>query len=161
MADLALPDDGRIRIDTDAHRVWRGARELHMPLRRYQLLVALHGRAGRVVTHAQLAQDIWGNTWACQSAVRMQMVHLRRDLGDAPDGSRYVTSVRSVGYRLEARWAAPLDAGDTVTVRRDDLDKALAYLELAHAALGEDNGGEYNPAYRTRLRAALEEAAHA
>lgn len=155
---LTPPDDGRIRIDRQAHRVWRGAEELTLPRRRYQLLVALHGRAGHVVTHAQLAQDIWGNTWACESAVRMQMVHLRSSLGEAPDGTRYVTSIRSVGYRFEAQWAAQLDAGDTVTVARADLADALAHIDFAFQMLTEASDIAYSPGYRDRLRAALEEA---
>lgn len=153
-----LPDDGRIRIDRDAHRVWVGARELDLGPGRYQLLVMLHANAGKVVSLDDLARQVWGTAWRCASALRTQLCHLRRSLGAAPGGGQYVATVRWVGYRLEAHWAAPFDAGDTVTVRRDDLDKAIRYLEFSHAVLGEANGGEYNPAYRDRLRAALEEA---
>lgn len=65
------------------------------------LLAALMRAAGRVVTHDELARDVWG--WpggaGFSRSPSMYVVRLRRKL-EAGGGSRLVWNVRSAGYVL-------------------------------------------------------------
>ena len=49
----------------------------------------------------QLIDEVWEGGWVGdEHLVDVHIAHLRRKLGDDPETSRYVTTVRGVGYRM-------------------------------------------------------------
>jgi DNA-binding response OmpR family regulator len=67
--------------------------------REFQLLVFLARRAGRVVTREELLSEVWDTHWdTATKTVDMHVMALRRKLAGAIE----ITSVRGVGFRLEA-----------------------------------------------------------
>jgi len=69
----------------------------------YKLLTTLVRHAGRVVTHQQLLNEVWGPTHTDQSHyVRVYMGHLRHKLEAEPTRPRYLLTEAGVGYRLAA-----------------------------------------------------------
>ena len=58
--------------------------------------------AGRVLTHDQLLQRVWGLTNSGGSGpVRTVVKNLRRKLGDDADNPAYIFTKRRVGYWME------------------------------------------------------------
>ncbi|MDH2425756.1 winged helix-turn-helix domain-containing protein [Sphaerisporangium sp. TRM90804] len=111
------PDDGLIRIDRFSERAWQGERLLHLPPRLYRLLVVLHTNAGTAMSHERLLRDAWGSSWpGGRNALASEVAHLRRHLGDQAQESRYIVTVRGVGYRL-AESAVPSTPSPGVPVR--------------------------------------------
>ncbi|TXK19296.1 winged helix-turn-helix domain-containing protein [Homoserinibacter sp. GY 40078] len=105
----------------------------HLALSRhdFELLFLLMSNAGRVVSHQQLAQQLWDDSDEdAQNALRLAVTRLRRRLGDSSDRPRWIASVRGVGYRFLPRVA---EIGDN---RNDDrMRSSLARLTAQADAL--------------------------
>jgi DNA-binding response OmpR family regulator len=91
-----------VRIDPEARRAWCGERELELTTKEFDLLWALIRDVGKVVTREQLMRDVWGaKWWASTKTLDMHVSWLRRKLGDDAHSSKYITTVRGVGFRFE------------------------------------------------------------
>jgi two-component system KDP operon response regulator KdpE len=98
---------GPLHVDLEHRRVTVDGHEVHLSRIEYNLLVVLIQHAGRVVTHRQLLEAVWGPHSRQMQYLRVYMTHLRRKL--EPDLLRpqlFETEI-GVGYRLRAS-----DAGD-------------------------------------------------
>ena len=68
----------------------------------YKLLFELSVNAGRVLTHAELLQRVWGPAHSGRTgAVRSVVKNLRRKLGDDAYNPTYISNQPRVGYRME------------------------------------------------------------
>jgi DNA-binding response OmpR family regulator len=61
----------------------------------------LMGRAGRIVPRSQLLDEVWGIGWDDSKTLDQHIRRLRRKL-ETVDGAPVITTVRGVGYRLQA-----------------------------------------------------------
>jgi DNA-binding winged helix-turn-helix (wHTH) protein len=66
------------------------------------VLVALVERAGRLVTKAELMEQVWPETFVEEANLSVQMSALRKALGKQADGREYVETVPRRGYRFVA-----------------------------------------------------------
>jgi DNA-binding winged helix-turn-helix (wHTH) protein/tetratricopeptide (TPR) repeat protein len=66
------------------------------------LLVALAGRAGDVVTQSELREQVWAGTAVAENAVFRLVSELRQHLEDSPRAPRYIQTIPKRGYRLVA-----------------------------------------------------------
>jgi DNA-binding response OmpR family regulator len=91
-----------LHVDKDAHRAFLDDQELDLRPKEFSLLVALADEAGRVMTRDRLLREVWDLQWESSTKTLDMHVHaLRRKLGDRPDGSPWISTLRSVGYRFE------------------------------------------------------------
>jgi two-component system KDP operon response regulator KdpE len=94
---------GDLRVDLAARRVTLGSAEVHLTPIEYKLLTTLVRHAGKVVTHRQLLNEVWGPNAPEQSHyVRVYMAHLRHKLEAEAARPRYLLTEAGVGYRLAA-----------------------------------------------------------
>ncbi|MBA3344474.1 MAG: response regulator [Gemmatimonadales bacterium] len=92
---------GELRVDLERRQVFRGTEEAHLTPTEYKLLAALIRHAGRVITHRQLLQEVWGPNYVGQSHyLRVYMAQLRHKLESDPARPRLLTTEPGVGYRL-------------------------------------------------------------
>ena len=92
---------GDLRVDLERRRVFRGEVEAHLTPTEYKLLSALIRHAGRVTTHRQLLEEVWGTNYTDQSHyLRVYMAQLRHKLERDPTRPRLLTTEPGVGYRL-------------------------------------------------------------
>jgi two-component system OmpR family response regulator len=90
---------GDIVLDDDAHRVWRGDREIELSPTEYRLLRYLMHNAGRVLSRPQIIEHVWDYGYAIEpSGVETYISYLRRKLDDRE--ARLIRTVRGVGYAL-------------------------------------------------------------
>jgi DNA-binding response OmpR family regulator len=95
---------GDIVVDLAAHRAWVGERELDLRAKEFDLLARLAADAGKMVTREALMADVWDENWVGSTkTLDVQLAALRRKLGEAPGTPSRITSIRSLGFRLEAR----------------------------------------------------------
>jgi two-component system KDP operon response regulator KdpE len=88
-------------VDLLRRQVWRDQQEVHLTPIEYRLLAALVRHAGRVITHRQLLQEVWGVNHVDQTHyLRVYMGHLRHKLERDPARPRLLTTEPGVGYRL-------------------------------------------------------------
>jgi DNA-binding response OmpR family regulator len=67
----------------------------------FDLLALLVSEAGRVLTRERIIDEVWDPHWfGPTKTLDMHILSLRRKLDD-PAPSRYITTVRGVGYRFE------------------------------------------------------------
>jgi two-component system KDP operon response regulator KdpE len=92
---------GDLKIDIARHKVLRGENEIHLTPKEFDLLRLLAQNAGKVVTHRQLLQAVWGPAHLEDTAyLRVFIGQLRRKI-DADDGTAsLIENAAGVGYRL-------------------------------------------------------------
>ncbi|BDU75637.1 response regulator [Mesoterricola sediminis] len=92
---------GALRLDLERRDVSVDGTPVHLTPLEYRLLEALARRAGQVVTHAQLLNEVWGPAGAGQTHyLRIYMGTLRRKIEVDPTRPRYLITEPSIGYRL-------------------------------------------------------------
>jgi two-component system KDP operon response regulator KdpE len=100
-AEDAVFSVGELRVDLGLRRVFRGAVEVHLTPTEYKLLTTLVRQAGRVFTHRQLLETVWGASYVEQTHyLRVYMAQLRHKLEADPARPRLLTTEPGVGYRL-------------------------------------------------------------
>jgi two-component system phosphate regulon response regulator PhoB len=89
---------GDLVLDTPRHRVsWQG-KSIDLTATEFKLLTILAQRRGRVQSREQLLRDVWEyNSLIDTRTVDTHMRRLREKLGGA---SKYLDTVRGVGYRF-------------------------------------------------------------
>jgi len=90
-----------LRVDL-SHRVVtvRGS-EVGLTPTEYDLLRVLVQKAGKVLTHRQLLQRVWGSAYESEAhLLRVNISNLRHKLELDPSQPRYIITEPGVGYRL-------------------------------------------------------------
>ena len=80
----------------------RGGDVVPLGSRAFDILVSLVRRRGEIVSRDELMAFAWAGLNVTESNVRVQMTHLRKELGCGEDGQRYIVSVASRGYSFVA-----------------------------------------------------------
>ena len=94
---------GALEIDLVRHLVARDGRTVKLSAREYRLLARLVEGAGRVLTHGQLLEAVWGdNDPDNLQYLRVLVQHLRRKLESDPSDPRHILNESRVGYRFLA-----------------------------------------------------------
>jgi two-component system, OmpR family, KDP operon response regulator KdpE len=92
---------GQVRVDLVRRRVYRAGDEIHLTPTEYKLLATMIRHAGRVATHRQLLEEVWGANYAGQTHyLRVYMAQLRHKLEPDPARPRLLATEPGVGYRL-------------------------------------------------------------
>jgi two-component system, OmpR family, KDP operon response regulator KdpE len=83
-----------------AHRTVRsGGQEVHLTPTEYDLLSELTRNAGKVLTHRELLQRVWGPDYSGENTyLRTFVRHLRRKLEPDPSQPRFLLNELGVGY---------------------------------------------------------------
>jgi two-component system, OmpR family, KDP operon response regulator KdpE len=90
-----------LRVDLGRRRVWLGDVEVRLTPIEYRLLAVLVRHAGKVLTHRQLLQEVWGPGQVEQTHyLRVYMANLRRKLETDPARPQLLRTEPGVGYRL-------------------------------------------------------------
>lgn len=96
-------ESGPLRVDLIARRVHVSGAEVKLTPIEFRLLAVLVQHAGKVVTHRQLLQEVWGpHSVEQKQYLRVYMTHLRRKLRATPESEPVFETEAGVGYRL--RW---------------------------------------------------------
>jgi two-component system KDP operon response regulator KdpE len=104
-ATAAAPvvEAGPVRIDLEKRQVFREGAEVHLTPTEYRLLAALGREPGKVLTHRQLLEEVWGPAYAGQTHyLRVYMAQLRHKLEGDPARPVLLITEPAVGYRLRA-----------------------------------------------------------
>jgi two-component system, OmpR family, KDP operon response regulator KdpE len=92
---------GDLVIDLADRRVRRGDDNIHLTPIEFDVLRVLALNRGRLVTHRQLLQEVWGPSYSDETHyLRVHVAHIRRKLELDPSRPRYLITEPGVGYRL-------------------------------------------------------------
>ncbi|MGD9726726.1 MAG: response regulator transcription factor [Nitrospiraceae bacterium] len=89
-------------VDPAAHRVWRAGKEINLTNKEYALLEYLLRNRNRVLTRTAIIEHVWGLNY--DPMTNIVDVHIRalRAKMDKDFSAPLITTVRGVGYMLEA-----------------------------------------------------------
>lgn len=94
---------GDLVIDVDAHRVVKGGKPVELTPTEFRLLRTLAEHAGRVLTHEQLLEQVWGYEGDGDVGyVKRYIWYLRHKLEDSPLNPRHILTERGFGYSFQA-----------------------------------------------------------
>ena len=91
---------GPFILDRQRGRLLREGRPITVSSKGFQLLEALLGSSGRVLTKSELMRAAWGDTAVEESNLSVQIAALRKQLGPTADGCDWITTIPRVGYRF-------------------------------------------------------------
>lgn len=88
-------------IDSDRLMVTRDSKHIDLTPTELRLLLLLAENTGRVLTHRQILEKIWGAEYADDlDYVKLFIYRLRRKIEIDPENPRYILSERGIGYRF-------------------------------------------------------------
>lgn len=93
---------GEVTIDLERRLVFRSGDEVHLTPTEMGLLLVLAAEAGKVLTHRQILERVWGG-YAAENAAQLRVYvnYLRRKLEADPSHPRLIVTEPGVGYRLK------------------------------------------------------------
>jgi two-component system KDP operon response regulator KdpE len=99
--DVIIRADG-LELDLAARAVRRDGADVHLTPTEFDLLRVLARNRGRLITHRELLQSVWGPGYTEDTQVlRAHVANLRRKI-EPQDGPRYIRTDPGVGYRFSA-----------------------------------------------------------
>lgn len=96
------PATGDLVVDTRSRAVWVAGQSIDLTAKEFDLLAHLAAHPRQVFTRTQLLDQVWDNSgWQSEATVTEHVHRIRAKLAaaGAPD---LITTIRGVGYRLEA-----------------------------------------------------------
>mgnify|MGYP003820473523 CR=1 FL=1 len=92
---------GELRVNLVDRQVHLGGKEIRLTPIEFNLLAYLAKNAGKVVTHRQLLQEVWGlNATDKEHYLRIYIHQLRQKVEPLPSQPRFVRTEPGVGYRF-------------------------------------------------------------
>jgi two-component system alkaline phosphatase synthesis response regulator PhoP len=92
----------KLRIDQDARQVWKDGEVIDLTPIEFDLLQAMARHPHRVLSRAQLIEQIWGyDYYGDERVVDVHIGRLRKKVEDDPANPKLIVTVRAAGYRFE------------------------------------------------------------
>jgi DNA-binding response OmpR family regulator len=93
---------GEIEIDPERHQIRRAGREVELTAKEFEVLQLLKQARGRVLSRQAIFDQVWGDSHhGTLRTIDNFISQLRSKLEDDPTNSKYLLTVRGVGYRLD------------------------------------------------------------
>lgn len=93
----------QLKIDLERRQVIVADHEVSLTPTEYDILRLLAQNLGKVITHHQLLQNIWGHSSEEDlHLLRVNISNLRRKIEPVPSRPRYIRTEAGVGYRLRS-----------------------------------------------------------
>ena len=96
------------RLDTANECLWREGTQIALPPRIFGVLRYLVDHAGRLITHDELLDALWPETYVQPQVLRTYVLELRKVLGDDAAQPRFIQTIPKRGYCF----VAPVSEGD-------------------------------------------------
>jgi predicted ATPase/DNA-binding winged helix-turn-helix (wHTH) protein len=129
---------GCFQLDAANECLWCEGKQVPLAPKPFAVLRYLVENPQRLVTHDELLDALWPETYVQPQVLRTYVLELRKLLGDDPDEPQFIQTVPKRGYRFLAKVSTVKSAPESVwekvqrIVGRDaELEKLDADLDLA------------------------------
>jgi len=93
---------GDAELDFGRCELRRGGKVVDLSALEFKLLSAFVKRSGRLLSRAQLLDEVWGpGTHVTDRVVDNQVTNLRKKIEPDPERPRYLIALRGLGYRFD------------------------------------------------------------
>src|SRR5579863_6631635 len=89
-------------LDAANECLWRRDEQIALPPKPFAVLRFLVDNPGRLITHDELLDALWPETFVQPQVLRTYMLELRKVLGDDADQPRFIQTLPKRGYRFVA-----------------------------------------------------------
>jgi DNA-binding winged helix-turn-helix (wHTH) protein len=96
------------RLDTSNECLWQNRVQINLPPKPFAVLRYLVENPGRLISHNELLDALWPETYVQPQVLRTYMLDLRKVLGDDPACPRFIQTLPKRGYSFVAQ---VIDAG--------------------------------------------------
>jgi two-component system response regulator RegX3 len=94
---------GPVQVDPDRRSASVEGQDLQLTRKEFELLELLLREAGNVVLRERLIDEVWDMNWfGSTKTLDVHVSSLRRKLGDDSADSRFIHTLRGVGFRFAA-----------------------------------------------------------
>lgn len=107
-------------LEVRERRLLQEGREIQLPPKHFDLLVALVRRQGRLATKDELLSEVWNDATVAESSLSQAVSQLRRALDGPRRKTSLIATVTKAGYRL----AAPVKVLDALPRRPTPVPQA-------------------------------------
>lgn len=129
---------GDFQLDTVNECVWQGSKRLSITPRPFAVLRYLVENPQRLVTHDELLEALWPETYVQPQILRTYVLELRKLLGDDPASPQYIATIPKRGYRFLASVKQDsINSDDEHLLIGRDTELALLHAQLDHARKAE------------------------
>jgi len=104
-------------LDTSTRQLLRGASEVHLSPKAFDLLTLLVENRARAMAKGELQEKLWPSTYVLETNLAGLVAEIRRALDDAADNPRYLRTVQRFGYWFIGNVRESPDEGKAVTPR--------------------------------------------
>jgi len=122
---------GGFTVDFGGRQLLRGAEEVHVGPKAFELLEALLAKRPRALSKAELQNQLWPRTFVSESSLTSVVTELRAALGDEARQPRFVRTVYRFGYAFCGEATEVADAAPAATPRASRLRLFLEDREIA------------------------------
>ena len=99
--DVDVRSFGPLSVDPAGRDVWLDGISVPLTRTEFDLLATLAERPQMAFSRRQLIDAVWGPEWVSdEHLVDVHIGHLRRKLGDDASESKFIRTVRGIGYRM-------------------------------------------------------------
>lgn len=116
------------RLDTSNQCLWQSGAQIALPPKPFAILRYLVENPGRLITHDELLDALWPETYVQPQVLRTYMLELRKVLGDDAGSPRFIRTMPKRGYCFVA-----LVSDGTESVNGAGRGTAAYNLQLAAA----------------------------
>jgi len=96
----SLFSSGDLKIDFAQRKVTVAEEEVKLTQTEFSLLQELAVNAGKVLTHAELLNKVWGSEYLTEKDYLHTFIHRLRSKIERGRATRYIVAVQGVGYQL-------------------------------------------------------------
>ena len=93
---------GSFALDLSNQCLWKGSEQIPLPPKPFAVLQYLVEHPGRLISHDELLDALWPETYVQPQVLRTYMLDLRKALGDDARQPIYIQSLPKRGYRFVA-----------------------------------------------------------
>src|SRR5271168_2852996 len=93
---------GCFQLDTRNECLWQNGIRIDLTPKPFAVLRYLVENPGRLITHDELLDKLWPETYVQPQVLRTYMLELRKVLGDDATQPRYIQTLPKRGYRFLA-----------------------------------------------------------
>jgi predicted ATPase/DNA-binding winged helix-turn-helix (wHTH) protein len=138
-----LKQFGSFTLDTLNECLWRAGVRIALPPKPFAVLRYLVEHPGRLVSHDELLDALWPETYVQPQVLRTYMLDLRRVLDDDARNPRFIQSLTKRGYCFIANVTEGATASTPAGITEAPLDVIGRDVELAclHTAMRQAAGG--------------------
>ncbi|MCL2217702.1 MAG: response regulator transcription factor [Defluviitaleaceae bacterium] len=91
---------GGLSINYPGRTVRADGRTVHLTPIEFRILALLAGNVGKVLTHEQIINEVWGPHNSDNLVLRVNMANIRRKIEPTPSEPRYILTEAGIGYRM-------------------------------------------------------------